>query len=176
LGIAALFLASCATAPKAVTAPAPAIPQTIDWQGTTFKLAWQNDQNGLLYLEYLPDGQTTADWQNMITVQVSHEQQDRAIAAFIELSKPSRVEDVRQMKNETTGEVILDTLLFDVKDDIVEHNLIKYTTKPDGRLIKVFFQTRVRISDAKADKDLIAQKMGTPRGARLNFLATFNFE
>ena len=176
-----LLLGSCASTPNGAQGSSgqPAkervISKSILWQGETFHLAWTNDENNLVYLEYLPEGQTVDAWENMITVQMSGESQLAAIQAFTESTKPYRVEEPRLMKDDKTGDVILDVILFDTQKDSLEHNLIKFSKLKDGTLLKVFFQTKLKISEAQADKQLVSEKIGKPRIDRIAFLAKFSF-
>lgn len=176
-----LLLSGCASTPNgdqassAQPAKERVISKSILWQGKTFNLAWTNDENGLVYLEYLPEGQSVDAWENMITVQMSGESQLAAIKAFTESTKPFRVEEPRLMKDDKTGDVILDVILFDTQKDSLEHNLIKYSKLKDGTLLKVFFQTKLKISEAQADKQLVSEKVGKPRLERIEYLAKFSF-
>jgi len=152
-----------------------AVPKTILWQESEYKLSWSNYADEILYLEYLKAGDTTDSWENIVTVQLSNETMEAAVKKFIEISKPFRTEDVRLMKNDQTGEILMDTVLLDAPHDFIEHNLIKLTKGQDGRLVKVYFQTRLKLLEAAKDNSLVANKIGKPRGDRLNFLSSFIF-
>jgi len=180
LVLAVCLAVSCATtsAPRptgtTTSAEVQLAPNEISWQGTNYRLAETRKDNGTHYFDYLRDGETTTDWENMITVQISAEPQIKAIQAYIESTKPFRTQDVRIMKNDANGEIMVDALLFFAERDLLEHNLIKYTKNSDGQLVTVSFQTRVKISSATTDPTLVSEKIGKPRSDRINFLSSFD--
>ncbi|MES0489658.1 MAG: hypothetical protein ABUK01_06690 [Leptospirales bacterium] len=150
-------------------------PQSVLWGDETFTLTWRNYNTNFVILEYLPKGHKTKNFKHMITIHISSEKIKDAIKTFIEKTKPYRTEEARIFTNDETGEIMVDVLLFDKENDIVEHNLVKFVSLKKGKLLKVFFHTRLKLSEVKKNNKLMKTEIGDFLNERRGLLYEFQF-
>jgi hypothetical protein len=151
-------------------------PKEIRFDGKIFNQMFYSKENNLTILEYVPAGETIENFRNMITIQISNEDQKVAINSFIESSKELRTEDVRIYKNSQDDNLMIDCILFDYNRWIMEHNLIKYQKEASGSLLKIFFHTRIIVTnDIEKNMPIIKKEISDPRMNRIKELWNLKF-
>ena len=154
LATAALALILCAGMPAYAQEPAVerlSVPGPIMFGADTYRLSWSSHPSANYYKqEYLPDGQTSERFQQMVLVEATLQEADveRVVASQVQwLDKRKATDPVVNyaiLKNPKTGEAILDFLLSSDEpklDYVVEWNAYRYAPLPqkDGKLGVLLF-------------------------------------
>lgn len=137
----------------AVGAPGPFV-----LEGTSFELAWTSHPTETFYKqEYVPDGQSVESYEQMfmvdvLTSELTVDQAAHSIVTSLEERKASdAVVNFEVLKNEETGELILDFVLSDSSGEavIVEWNAYRYVPLENG--VAMFGISRRGYGDGAAD-------------------------
>lgn len=151
----------------AVGAPGPFV-----LEGTSFDLVWTSHPTETFYKqEYVPEGQSVEAYDEMfmvdvLTTGVTPDEAAHAIVTSLQERKASDpVVNFEILKNEATGEVILDFVLSDSSGEavIVEWNAYRYVPLHNG--VAMFGISRRGYGDGAADllrglKDARATSIG----------------
>ena len=117
------------------------VPGPIPFQGEEYALAWTSQPSENYFKqEYVPAGQQVETYQDMILVEAvfgALTPMDGAASQVQSLEARKGVDPVLNydlMRNDTTGEILLDFLVSDLEADpvIVEWNAYRYQTLGDG--------------------------------------------
>ncbi|KQN72795.1 hypothetical protein [Devosia sp. Leaf64] len=134
------------------------VPGPVVYDGTSFELAWTTHPTETFYKqEYVPEGQTVERYDEMFMVDVLTEgpTPDAAAQSIVESLGERKgtdpVVNFQVMKNEATGEVLLDFLLSSDEGGtlIVEWNAYRYVPVGDG--VAMFGISRRGYDDGAAD-------------------------
>lgn len=109
------------------------VPGPLEFNGTTFHLAWSaNPNQNYFKQEYLPSGQTLAEFRDMMLLE--------AVSGSISVSEASsmKINELKERKsfdpnvnydiirNESTGEIIVDFIMSD--NNVIEWNAYRYSS------------------------------------------------
>lgn len=153
--LARVFLISLAVAGWALAAQAQAVdrigvPGPVEFDGKPHALAWtSNPSSGYFKQEYLPAGQDTATYTQMIMIDVLETGVDvkTALASQVRILNQRKARDpmvnMAIVENKATGEMLLDFIISDDSKgkSIAEWNAYRYTphTGRDGRKGVILF-------------------------------------
>jgi len=134
-------MAVMAALPSAAQSDMLGVPGPISFEGEDYALTWTSQpSNSYLKQEYVPDGQGVETYEDLILVEAVTGAMTPMEAAAAQVqslearkgSDPVLNYDV--IRNEATGEVLLDFLISDLSANpiIVEWNAYRYQPLPDG--------------------------------------------
>ncbi len=133
----AVVVSSLAVA-HAADQPAPAADNSVQFDGNVLKLASQEEAQGQTLKEYIPDGESLETWTKLASVrQYDNLNDPRAVVtALIEqLKKQYPNSPSSAIQNPTTGEVIVDFVVWPPDGSFVEFDVFKYRKHAEGGLI-----------------------------------------
>lgn len=157
------------------------VPGPIGFQGTQFYLSWSASRPEAEYInqEYLPAGESAERFTQMFIIAASKlattpEAAARGQADMIEKRKGSdAVANYAILRNDATGEVILDFLLSDsgTGTEIVEWNAYRYARLGKAGGVALYAISRRAYGDKAHDFLLALKQSRTPA---INALAAFD--
>jgi hypothetical protein len=153
------------------------VPGPVVFQGTTFAFAWSsNPSAGYFKQEYLPAGQTLERYEQMFIIEASTSATpEGAAAAQLAMLKKRKGSDPTVtwdvIRNNATGEIILDFILSDSRADVVEWNAYRYAKLGKNGGVALYAISRRAYGDKTRDF-LIVLKQNRP--AAIRALATFD--
>lgn len=117
---------------------ANAATESVQFDGYVLDLAWQGANPGETIKEFIPAGETLDTWTRLASIREYTELNDpqAAVGALVRQLK-QKYPDSRSaiIENPTTGEVIVDFVLWPPDASFVEFNVFKYGRKPEGGMI-----------------------------------------
>jgi hypothetical protein len=143
------------------------VPGPISFQGTKFALVWSaSPAAGYIKQEYLPTGQKLERYDQMFMIESqSAATPDGAAAAQIAMLKTRKQSDPTVnydiIRNNATGDIILDFILSDPRAGIVEWNAYRYVRLGKSGGVALYAISRRAYGD-KARDFLAALKQNRP--------------
>ncbi len=137
----ASLLAVCACSiPLAHSADknAPPAEHSVRFDGNVLNLASQEQGSGRTLKEYIPEGETLETWTKLASVRQYDNLHDpkAVVGALIEeLRKQYPESPSSVIQNPTTGEVIVDFVVWPPDGSFVEFDVFKYQKRAEGGLI-----------------------------------------
>ena len=160
------------------------LPDAIQFNGESYRLSWSSHPTPYYYKqEYLPQGQTSERFQQMLLIEATVRGIDinDAVAAQVGMLNKRKSTDptvnFAVVKNPKTGEIILDFILSaqDPKGkDVVEWNAYRYATlkgKSGVAGVLLFGLSRRAYGD---DAPNFLRRLKLARPAEINSLATYS--
>ena len=127
--------------------------KTIEFDGNTLELAWQNrDQRGDTIQEFVPAGQTLDSWTKLAAYYEYpgiDEAKELVSAIVKKLNERTPRGPAAILENEETGELILDFVVWPEDNSYVEFNIFKYSKRPEGGLVAQQYALRAYGNDAE---------------------------
>jgi len=155
------------------------VPGPISFEGEEYVLAWSSQpSDGYIKHEYVPAGQAVEAYSDMILIEAvaGTVTPIQAAASQIEALEARRQADPvvnhDMIRNEATGEVLLDFVISDLSADpiIVEWNAYRYMPLADGDGVALVAVSRRGYGEDGARTFL--EGLGAMRGTAINALAT----
>jgi hypothetical protein len=152
----------------------------IAFEGQDYALAWSaQPSTGYFKQEYVPEGQVVETYEQMFLVEAVTgpiSPRDAAASQVRTLEARRGADPVRNyqlMQNETSGEVLLDFLISDLKADpvVVEWNAYRYVSLPSGEGVALFAISKRGYGDDGARAFMTA--LGEMRTEAINALAAY---
>ena len=143
------------------------VPGPVIFQGTTFALAWSsNPSAGYFKQEYLPAGQTLERYEQMFIIEASTSATpEGAAAAQLAMLKKRKGADPTVnwdiIRNNATGEIILDFIVSDPRAEFVEWNAYRYAKLGKDGGVALYAISRRGYRD-KAREFFVALKQNRP--------------
>ncbi|MCC8620105.1 hypothetical protein [Xanthomonas vesicatoria] len=139
----------------------PGVPRRIEFEGTSFYVGYVAESRGdsLVYVEYIPQGQSLIKWSNMIAI--FHHFDGSTPEAKLELLRQTGERSgnphfkqiyVSPAKNETAAAIP------QMRDDSVEYQVAFWKTAPGGTLAKVYFSRSYKDDAGKVDRNVFIAK------------------
>jgi hypothetical protein len=155
------------------------VPGPISFQGTQFDLAWTaNPSAGYFKQEYLPAGQRLESFDQMFIIEASTSATPQgAVSAQVDMLEKRKgsdpVANYAILRNDATGEIILDFLMSDSSTGtvIVEWNAYRYARLDGTGGVALYAISRRGYGD-KAQDFLVGLKQNRPPA--INALAAFD--
>ncbi|WP_245895164.1 hypothetical protein [Devosia submarina] len=158
------------------------VPGPIFFQGEDYALAWTSQPSENYFKqEYVPAGQQVETYQDMILVEAvsgALTPMDAATSQIQSLESRKGVDPVLNydlMRNDATGEVLLDFLISDLEADpvIVEWNAYRYQALGDGEGVALVGISRRGYGQEGATSFMSG--LGAMRSEAINALANLSF-
>jgi hypothetical protein len=153
------------------------VPGPITFQGAQFALAWSaNPSADYIKQEYLPAGQKLERYEQMFMIEASKSATpEGAAAAQLAMLKKRKGSDPTVnwdiIRNNATGEIILDFIVSDPRAEFVEWNAYRYAKLGKDGGVALYAISRRGYRD-KAREFFVALKQNRP--AAIKALATFD--
>jgi hypothetical protein len=145
---AAMFLALllfCPTLASAEDQAQPAATETVEFDGNVLGLASQEEEPGQSLKEYIPTGETLETWTKLAAIRQYKDFDDPKLmvgSLVKQLNKQYPESPSSIIENPTTGEVIVDFVVWPPDASFVEFNVFKYSKNPEGGLISEQYALR----------------------------------
>ncbi|WIY52050.1 hypothetical protein O9Z70_11220 [Devosia sp. YIM 151766] len=178
---AAAAMAVLLTAPALAQTDMLGVPGPILFQGEDYALAWTSQPSDAYFKqEYVPVGQAVETYADMVLVEAVAGAITPAQAAASQVEMLASRKDTDPVvnheiiRNEVTGEVLLDFLVSDLSADpiLVEWNAYRYLPLAEGEGVALFAISRRGYGEDGVRAFL--GDLGTVRGEAINALATFD--
>jgi hypothetical protein len=110
----------------------------VRFDGKTFALAWENSKPDEIVKEYISDGEKLESWTKLASTREYPKFNDAmALASNLlqTLKKQNPNTPSSIVKNEKTGEVMVDFIAMSPDNSFVEFNIFKYGPRPGGGVL-----------------------------------------
>jgi hypothetical protein len=153
------------------------VPGPITFQGAKFALAWSaNPSAGYIKQEYLPEGQKLERYDQMFMIEaMTTAAPEAAAASQLAMLKKRKGSDPTVnwdiIRNNATGEIILDFIVSDPRAEFVEWNAYRYARLGKNSGVALYAISRRGYGD-KGREFLIALRQSRPLAIKA--LASFD--
>jgi len=144
--------------------------EAVSFDGKTLVLAWQGGQNGETIKEFIPEGQKLESWTVLASIREYPQLNDpRTVVGNLvrNLRQRNPQSRVGLIENPTTGEVIVDFLMWPEDASFVEFNIFRYHNKTTGGIVAEQYALRAYgdanefFSTLKADRERLINLMAS---------------
>jgi hypothetical protein len=133
-----VFFACSMALVHAADESAPQAEDSIQFDGNVLSLASQEEAPGQSLKEYIPAGESLETWTKLASVrEYDHLDDPKAVAGALidKLKKQYPNSPSSVIQNPTTGEVIVDFVVWPPDGSFVEFDVFKYQKRAEGGLI-----------------------------------------
>ena len=123
----------------------PSANQTIKFDGNVLELASQEESPGQSLKEFIPAGETLDTWTKLAAIREYKDFDDPKLmvgSLVKQLNKQYPDSPSSIIENPTTGEVIVDFVVWPPDASFVEFNVFKYSKNPEGGLVSQQYALR----------------------------------
>jgi hypothetical protein len=129
---------AAAQEPVATDLSSSVAKESVWFDGQKLNLAWQGENPGETIKEFVPAGQTLKDWTTLASIREYDQLNDvhAVIGSFVKTLKAQYPDSpIAILENPTTGDVMLDFVVWPKDNSFVEFNIFKYHKRAGGGLV-----------------------------------------
>ncbi len=123
----------------------PTMSETVEFDGNVLELASLEDSPGQSLKEFIPAGETLETWTKLAAIREYKDFDDPKLmvgSLVKQLNKQYPDSPSSIIENPTTGEVIVDFVVWPPDASFVEFNVFKYSKNPTGGLVSQQYALR----------------------------------